>query len=109
MRNRLFILGSFAHDPQSILATVCRLAFVGIKCGFNGLLGVCLKLRIATLAYADHWWSFFHDPQLAPWHASSLAHLARRSEGLWISNGTTTQVCGWIVGGIVARYNRALT
>lgn len=82
MRNRLFILGSFAHDPQSILATVCRLTFMGIKRGFNESFGIGLKLRIATLAYASYRWSFFHDSQLALRHTPSLAHLTIRAECL---------------------------
>ena len=73
MKNRLFIFSRFAHDPQCILGAVCRLTFVAIESGFNSPLRVRLKLRAATLAYADHWWAFFHDPQLAFWHDLSLA------------------------------------
>ncbi len=80
MRNRLFILGRFAHDPQSVLATVCRLALMGIKCGFNELFGVGLKLRIATLTYASYRRSLFHDSQLALRHSPSLAHLTTGAE-----------------------------
>jgi hypothetical protein len=82
MMSKLFILGCFANDPQRILATVCRFAFVGIKCGFNGLFGVCSKLRVATLAYAEYRHVLFHDPQFAGWHDTSLAHLAREVECL---------------------------
>src|SRR6267143_1271465 len=90
MRNRLFILGRFPHDPQSILATVYRLAFMGIKRGFNESFGVGLKLQIATLTYASYRRSFFHDSQLALRHTPSLAHLTIRAECLSKSNGTTT-------------------
>jgi hypothetical protein len=46
------------------------------------LFRIRLKLRVATLAYADYWRSFFRYPQLGPWHVSSLAHLARRAGDL---------------------------
>ena len=47
---RLLVFGSFAHDPQRILAAVQRLAIVGIERGVN--LGVrTAKLR--ATAFAD--------------------------------------------------------
>lgn len=82
MKNKLLIFGRFAHDSQRILAAIFRFALVSVERRFNSLFRICLKLRVATLAYADHWRSIFHDPQLAPWHASSLAHLVRTAECL---------------------------
>jgi hypothetical protein len=89
MRNRLFIFGRFAHYPQGVFTAINRLALVSIKLCLN--IGT-LKLRVATLAYADYWWAFFHDPQLALWHVLSLTHPDRGEEALWKTNGTTTEV-----------------
>jgi hypothetical protein len=50
---------------------------------------VRFELRIARLAYAEHEVPHpFYDPELGPWHESSLAQLADRAQDLWISNGT---------------------
>jgi len=80
---RLLIFGRFAHDAKRVLATVYRLALVGIKLGLNA--GV-FELGITPFADSK---PLFHDPQFALRHDLSLAHSAGRID-LWISNGTTT-------------------
>jgi len=76
MRNKLLIFGSFAHDPQCILAAIGRLAFVDIKLCLN--IGT-LELRVAPFTYANGWRALLHDPQFALLHNCSLAHLAGRA------------------------------
>jgi hypothetical protein len=61
----------FAHDPQSVLAAIYRLALVGIELCLN--IGV-FKLSIAALTYADSRRGLLYDPQLALGHVQSLAH-----------------------------------
>ena len=78
MRNRLLVLGRFAHDPQSILATVGQFALMGIERGFNFLLRFGLELRVAAFAYSDYRRVLFYDPQFARRHDCSLAHPAGR-------------------------------
>jgi hypothetical protein len=65
---RLFVFGSFTHDPQSVLAAVYGLAFVGIELALNI---IALELSVASFADAK---SLFHDPQFALRHDCSLAH-----------------------------------
>jgi hypothetical protein len=81
MRNRLFIFGSLPHDPQSILAAICGLALVGIKCSpylhlrfvprcFDGL-----ELRITAFTYAkDGHTDAVYETQFPLRHNQSLAH-----------------------------------
>ena len=75
---RLLAFGSFAHDPQRILAAVQRLAIVGIECGLN--LGIrTAKLR--ATAFADGKSGIlFHDPECAFRHEYSLAPNACANE-----------------------------
>jgi hypothetical protein len=78
MRNRLFVLGSFADDPQSILTGIQRLAVVGIERGLNLGIGAA-KLR--TTAFTDGEGRIpLHDSQLAFRHENSLAPDACESE-----------------------------
>jgi hypothetical protein len=72
MKNRLFIFGRFAHDPQRILAAVGQFALVGIECGFNFLLRFGLELQVAAFANTEQWRGFFYDSQFALWHNPSL-------------------------------------
>jgi hypothetical protein len=89
MRNRLFVFGRLADDPEGVLAGVDWLACVGIERGtdFNlrGILGEVagFELSIATFTDAEGWWSLPHDPQFALRHDCSLAHWAGRAEPLW--------------------------
>lgn len=68
---QLLAFGSFADDPQRVLAAVQRLAIVGVEGDLN--LGVrTAKLR--ATAFADREGGvLFHDPQFALCHAYSLA------------------------------------
>ena len=82
MRNRLLVLDRFAHDPQSVLAAIYRLALVCVKLHLN--LGawrwkVRLELSIAPFAYPDGRWGPLYDAQLALLHDCSLAHLTGRA------------------------------
>jgi hypothetical protein len=65
---RLLAFGGFAHDPQSVLAAVYRLALVGIELRLN--VGI-LELSIAPFADAK---ALFHNSQFALRHDFSLAH-----------------------------------
>jgi len=86
MKNKLFILGCFAHDPQSILAAVYRLAFMAGK-GFADLpfRSICvrlsgLKLLIACFTNANHRGrDALYNPEFSLLHDCSLAHLAGRA------------------------------
>jgi hypothetical protein len=73
MKNSLFIVGCFAHNPQGILAAIGHFTLVAIKCGFNFLFKFAFELRVAAFAYAEEWRGLFHDPKLALWHDLSLA------------------------------------
>jgi hypothetical protein len=69
MTNKLFVLGRFAHDPQSILAAIYRLALVSVE--------LCLNIGIAELSiapFADGK-TRFHKSQFALRHDCSLAHV----------------------------------
>ena len=82
MRNRLLVFGRFAHDPQGVLATVYRLALVGIKLLSNIKLCIGqagLELSIAAFTDADGGRAFLNDPQSALRHDCSLMHLAGRA------------------------------
>jgi hypothetical protein len=80
MRNRLLILGCFAHNSHGVLATVYRLALMGIKLRLNFLFRVILRcligpeLGIATFADADSWEGRLYDAQFSLLHDCSLAH-----------------------------------
>jgi hypothetical protein len=79
MKNRLFIVGRFTHNPQGILAAVGQLALMDIERGFNFLLRLGLELRVAVFAYAEQWRSLFHDPKLALWHDCQFSARSRWS------------------------------
>jgi hypothetical protein len=69
--SRLLIFGSFAYDPQGVLAAVDRLAIVSIECGLNRGIRPA-KLRTAT--FTDGKGGIpFHDSEFALWHEDSLA------------------------------------
>src|ERR1035437_9345816 len=74
MRNRLLVLGRFAHDPQSVLTAVHRLALVCVELLLNsGFIGRAErshggKLHVAVFADAELW-GFSHDPEFSLWHA----------------------------------------
>lgn len=89
---RLLAFGSFAHDPQRVLAAIQRLAIVGIECGPN--LGVrSIKLRTATFADAKGG-ILFHDPQFAFRHEYSLAPNACANETAPVPNSANPCLCG---------------
>ena len=72
--SRLFVFRGLAHDPQRILATVYRLAFVGVE--------LCLKistleLSITPFADGEGRRGWFYDSKFAL-HGFSLAHSAGR-------------------------------
>jgi hypothetical protein len=74
---KLLSFGRFAHDPQSVLAAVYRLAFVGIELRLH--VGA-FELRIASHADGQNGFAVFslYDPQLAIRHGFGLAHPAGR-------------------------------
>ena len=80
MRNKLLILGRFAHNAHGVLAAVYRLALVGVKRGpefgfraiISGLIGV--ELRTATFTDPKSARCAFYDPKIALVHDCSLAH-----------------------------------
>lgn len=76
MMNRLFILGRFAHDPQSVSTAIHRLALVSIELCLD-IVG--LELGITALTYPNGGRCSLYDPQLALLHNGSLAHLAGRA------------------------------
>ncbi len=80
MKSRLFIFGSFADDPQGILAAIGQFALVGSKGILKGLLRIALELRIATLTNTEHRRSVSCDSEIALWHDLSLAHNWKRME-----------------------------
>jgi hypothetical protein len=77
MRNRLLVLGRFAHDPQSVLTAVHRLALVCVELLLNsGFIGRAErshggKLHVAVFADAELW-GFAHDPKFSLCHTLSL-------------------------------------
>jgi hypothetical protein len=68
---QLLTFRGLAHDPQSVLAAIYRLALVSIELLLNVEVSVfkaaSRKLGIAAFAYAKHWYAFsaFHYSQLA--------------------------------------------
>jgi hypothetical protein len=80
----LFILGRFAHDPQSVLAAVHRLALVRLELFLNGdsvrrsERGYGAKLHVAVLANAKLG-CFAHDPKFSLCHTPSLRRLGWHS------------------------------
>jgi hypothetical protein len=77
MRNRLLIFGRFADDPQRILTTIYRLAFMRVELGLNIS---TFELSIATFAHANRGSGLFHNSQLAFRHTQILTHLPRGAE-----------------------------
>lgn len=81
-------------DSQSVLATVYKLAPVGVELCLNIDIWERFagpELSIATFADADSWRGLLYDPQFATLHDCSLTHSAGEAIALWKSNGTTTQ------------------
>ena len=76
MRDRLLVLGRFAHDSRGILTAIGERAFVGVKLCLN--IGI-LELSVASFTYADGRRGSLYDPQFALRHDCSLAHLAGRA------------------------------
>jgi hypothetical protein len=87
---RLLVFGSFAHNPQGVLAAIRWLALVGVELvGNTGKSGVvvCQGLRrhveLRITAFADSKCgdtaSTFNYPQFSPRHVQSLAHPGWRS------------------------------
>ena len=76
MRDRLLVLGRFAHDSQGVLTAIGQRAFVGVKLCLN--IGIP-ELGVASFAYADRRRGSLYDPQFALRHDCSLAHLAGRA------------------------------
>jgi hypothetical protein len=70
MKDRLFVFGRFANDPQRILTAIYRLALVGIKLCLNA---IALELCVASFTDADGRRGLFYDPQFALCHDLSLA------------------------------------
>jgi hypothetical protein len=77
MSNGLFVFGRLAHDSQSVLAAIHRLAFVGIELCPDFRVYLILRwlvrfeLRITAFADGDGWSGRFYDSpgrkvQLAP-------------------------------------------
>ena len=75
MTDNLLALGSFAHDPQRILAAVNRLAFVRIECRVYVLKRIATKLGVAPFADAKDRAIISNDSQGALRHDWSLPHL----------------------------------
>jgi hypothetical protein len=71
MKNKLFIVGCFAHDPQGVLTAIKRLTLVGIKLCLN--VGI-FELSVAPFTNADGGRRLFYHPQFALLHDLSLAH-----------------------------------
>jgi hypothetical protein len=53
MRNRLLVLGRFAHDAESVLAGIYRLALVTVELLLKIVPAVGLELGIAAFANAN--------------------------------------------------------
>jgi hypothetical protein len=71
----LFVLGSFADDPQGILAAIYWLALVGVKLCQNI---APLERGVAPFADGNGWRSLLYKPELAFSHTQSLAHLEEK-------------------------------
>jgi hypothetical protein len=69
----LLAFGRLAHNPQSILAAIGRLALVCVKLYLNAL---AFELGVASFADAKGRSTRLHDPQFAFCHDPSLAHVA---------------------------------
>jgi hypothetical protein len=81
MRNRLFVLSRFAHDPQGILTTIHRFALVGIELPLDSRLripavGIAGELCVAPFADSEcrDVSGSLYDPKIALGHIQSLAH-----------------------------------
>ena len=84
--NALFTFRGFAYDPQSILATVQRLALVSVELLLDGRLGiphvgVSRELGVATFTDSHHRNipASLYDPKIAFRHIQSLAHREGRA------------------------------
>jgi hypothetical protein len=67
----LFAFRSLAHDSESVLAAVNRLAFVGVKLSLDV---VALELSTASFTHADGWWGLLDDSEVSLRHDRSLAY-----------------------------------
>jgi hypothetical protein len=65
----LLIFGRFAHDPQSVLATIYRLTFMSIELSFH--IGT-FELGIAAFAHTDGRRVSLYDSQIALGHWTRL-------------------------------------
>jgi hypothetical protein len=81
----LFAFSGFADGPRLVLATIQRLALMGVKLLLDGGLRVPSfrfsdELRVAFIADSEHRSisDSFDDPKVAFLHDCSLAHLAGR-------------------------------
>jgi hypothetical protein len=91
MENRLLAFGRLAHDPQSVLAAIQRLAIMGIERGLN--LGIRpTELRATALADSKSG-VLFHDSEVLFRHGDSLApntcgnETAPAPRFLWLLSG----------------------
>ena len=99
MRNSLLVFRGFAHDSQSVLAAIERLALVGIKgclefsfrTIFSGLIGV--ELRTATLTDPKSTRGAFYDPKMAFRHDPSLAQCQERLKPCGFQTTPLPDVC----------------
>jgi hypothetical protein len=76
MENKLFTVGRFAHNPQSVLTAIKRLALTGIKLCLN--VGI-FELSVAPFTNADGGRCLFYHPQFALLHNCILAHRLGRA------------------------------
>jgi len=94
----LFPFCGFAHDPQSILAAVQRLAIVGIELPLNGRLRVAhvrvaRELGVAAFADPEHRKvsNLFYDSQLTLRHENSLPPNVCANEMAPVPAGSTVE------------------
>jgi hypothetical protein len=97
---RLLVFGSFAHDPQRVLAAVHRFTDVTSELLANflyrvaGKMAIRLELAIAAFAYAEGRSSIIsHDPQFALCHEYSLAPNACANETAPVPQGPFDPAC----------------
>src|SRR5271165_3770227 len=99
----LLAFGCFADDPQSVLATVQRLAVVGIERSLY--LGVCAAKRRTTTFTDSKSGILFNDPQFALRHEDSLPPFACANETAPVPDlGHFSEDSGMVSG--VSRANR---
>jgi len=80
MKNKLFIFGGFAHDPQGILTSVRQLALVGVKRGLDRLFRFGFELGVTALTNAGYRRVRSYNSQLAPRHCFILAQVRHGAE-----------------------------